>query len=298
VIEHLNRLAVKPSRVVILGSSGFIGQALAKHLQHTGIECLALSSKELNLIDTVNAAPKLAALLQPTDAIVFLSVVGPNRGHDTTALINNLQMAETVGLALQQKPCAQLIYVSSEAVYNAKDPVLNPDTLPSPNNSYGVMHLAREIALQDMLDDSTPLLILRVTQVYGHACTHNAYGPNRFIRKALAENKIELFGLGEENRDFICITDVVQIIDQALKYRSFGLTNVATGKSITYKHLAEMLQEKLSEQAVEVICKPRVLPITHRFFNIDDLLGAYPQLHLSSLTAGLDLMLSLEAQVA
>lgn len=294
MIDHLNNSLQNPERVVILGSSGFIGLALANALQKEGIEIVPLASHNLDLTDCESATNKLLNIIKPTDAVVFLSVIGPNRGHDSDALIKNIQMARAVGEALRCLSCAQLIYISSEAVYSTNDSIINELTAPSPNTLYGVMHLTREIMLREMLADMVPLLLLRLTQVYGQQCTHNAYGPNRFIRQAHQSKQIDMFGEGEENRDFIYIDDVVKILMLALQSKSVGVANVATGKTVTYKQLARVVQQQFKNEAITVASKPRAIGITHKHFDIKGLLSAYPGLKFTPLKDGVAAMIAQE----
>lgn len=298
MIKHILGNPQRPTRVIILGASGFIGLALAQFLQQNNIQVIPLSSKQVDLTDPQNAVPQLIELLQPSDVVVFLSVIGPNRGHDTQALIKNQIMAETVSFALQQKPCAQLIYASSEAVYSMSDEYISSSTKPSPSSLYGIMHLAREVILQNLLANSTPLMIARITQVYGPGCTHNAYGPCRFVRLAHQEQKIELFGQGEEQRDFIFIDDVIQLLYLLIINCSQGITNIATGKCITYLELSQRVKQHFAEDSIQVISKPRAVPITHRHFIVDDLLHAFPEFKFTSLELGIDAILSKELNYA
>ena len=53
------------------------------------------------------------------------------------------------------------------------------------------------------------LAILRPTTIYGDI-NIPTYCPSGFIRKALKENKIELWGNGDEVRDFFHIEDFVK----------------------------------------------------------------------------------------
>ena len=48
-----------------------------------------------------------------------------------------------------------------------------------------------------------------------------------------------LFGEGEERRDHVYIDDVAEIIARALKHRSVGALNIATGEVHSFRDLAE-----------------------------------------------------------
>ena len=101
------------------------------------------------------------------------------------------------------------------------------------------MHLAREIMLRAAL--KLPLAILRPTLIYGADDPHNGYGPNRFRRLAAKGEAITLFGEGEESRDHVHIADVAALVSATLHQRSTGTLNIATGKSTSFREVAEMV---------------------------------------------------------
>src|SRR4051812_29845870 len=116
MIRHLNPQPADPSRVVVLGGSGFIGRRLLGHLQGLGVEALGLSSADIDLT-AAGASEWLARLLRPDDAVVFASCLTPDKGKDIRTLMRNLAMGEQVCAALQAAGCAHAVYVSSDAVY-------------------------------------------------------------------------------------------------------------------------------------------------------------------------------------
>ena len=81
--------------------------------------------------------------------------------------------------------------------------------------------------------------ILRLTAVYGAGDTHNSYGPNRFLRQALKDGRIALFGKGEETRDHLYVDDAVELVLKVLLHGSTGLLNLARGRSETFRSVAE-----------------------------------------------------------
>jgi UDP-glucose 4-epimerase len=148
------------------------------------------------------------------------------------------------------------------------------------------MHLAREIMLRAAL--KLPLAILRPTLIYGAKDPHNGYGPNRFRRLAAKGEAITLFGEGEEKRDHVHISDVAALVSATLHQRSTGMLNIATGKSTSFREVAEMVAAH-SGGSVEIRATPRQNPITHRHFDIVDCLKAFPDFHYISLRDGLAL---------
>jgi len=146
------------------------------------------------------------------------------------------------------------------------------------------MHLAREIMLRATL--KLPLAFLRPTLIYGAKDPHNGYGPNRIRRLAAKGEAITLFGEGEEKRDHVHIDDVGALASAALQHRSTGMLNIATGRSASFREIAEMIAA-LSGRSVQIRGTPRQNPITHRHFDITDCLKAFPEFHYIPLRDGL-----------
>jgi UDP-glucose 4-epimerase len=281
VLEHLNPVRKAPSRVVIIGAGGFVGGAIGDQLAADKVPMLALTRKELDLLKP-QASATLQRLLRADDSVVFVSALAPTRNN--AMLIDNLRMAEAVCAALSAQPVAQLVYISSDAVYaDDANPVMER-SCQQPSSLHGAMHLAREIMLRATL--KLPLAILRPTLIYGAKDPHNGYGPNRFRRLAAKGETITLFGEGEEKRDHVHVDDVAALVSAVLQHRSTGTLNIATGRSASFREVAEMIAA-LSNRSVEIRGTPRQNPITHRHFDITDCLKAFPEFHYVSLRDGL-----------
>lgn len=282
-MRHHQSPPAEPARVVLLGARGFIGSALARDLTRDGVPILALASADLDL-SAPDAAAKLASSLRPEDALLFLSALTPDKGRDLATFMRNLRMGEAVAGALQTRPVAHAVYVSSDAVYPFETGLVSETTPAAPIDLYGTMHRARELMLQQNVKG--PLAILRSTLVYGAADTHNSYGANRFRRMAQKDRKITLGGKGEETRDHVIIDDVVAMIRAVLRHRSHGMLNLATGQSVTFDALARLVAG-LYEPPAEVIHTDRQSPITHRHFDPAARRRAFPDFRFTPLAEGL-----------
>ena len=286
MITHNESSPVLPSKVVVLGASGFVGNDLIGHLAQLGIPTVPLSSKEVDL-SKPESSDMLQQLVAKSDALVFLSAIAPDKGRDVATLMKNLAMGENVARFLGNSPCSQVIYVSSDAVYeDAANPVREA-SCASPSSLHGVMHLVRERMLSHVLKDSgIPFLILRPTLLYGTGDTHNGYGPNRYLRTAQKDRKITLFGEGEEKRDHVYVKDVSRLIGLCLLHRSEGVLNVATGTSLSFLKVAQTVAG-LCEAEIEIECLPRAMPVTHRHFDVADTMRAFPSFKFIPFEAGL-----------
>ena len=286
MITHHWPTPQRPPRVVVLGASGFVGRHAVAHLASGGIETVPVASSQIDLC-APTAIEQLRRLIRPDDALVFISALTPEKGRDVRTFMRNLAMGESVAAALERSPCAHVIYLSSDAVYADGISLVRETSCASPAAFYGLMHVARERMLQRALQGSrTPLLMLRPCGIYGAGDTHNAYGPNRFLRSALAERRICLFGQGEERRDHLFVADLRRLIGLCLAHRSTGLLNAATGQAVSFKAVAGLVTA-LCEGPIPIESAPRQSPVTHRHFDVTALMRAFPSFRMTPISEGL-----------
>jgi nucleoside-diphosphate-sugar epimerase len=290
VITQLETEERAPSRVVVLGATGFVGQDLVRHLNESQIETVPLSSADLDLTKP-EASEELRRAVRETDTLVIVSAITPDKGKDAGTLMRNLTMIQHASVFLEETRCAHVAYISSDAVYADDANPVREDSCCDPSSFHGLMHLVRERMLSAAVEKTgVPYVILRPCAIYGASDTHNSYGPNRFLRGGLKEHKIKLFGQGEEKRDHIYIKDLSRLAGLCLLHRSQGVLNVATGHSVSFFELAETIARLCGDQ-VEIEGSPRANPVTHRHFDINAIHKAFPQFGFTSLDKGLAEML-------
>ncbi len=283
MLKHHNEAPTSPRRVVVLGETGFLAHKLRDRLAAEKVETLSLGRTRLDLA-APDATGKLAAELHDGDALVFLSALTPDKGRGIDAFMANLRMGEAVCGSLKGRNLAQIVYISSDAVYPFRQGLVDESSCAEPTDLYGTMHLARELMLKSA--GAGPVAVLRPTLVYGATDTHNSYGPNRLRRMAQKSGKITLFGGGEETRDHIYVDDVVALIWLAMQRRSEGTLNLATGRSISYADLAKLVAAHF-KTPVEIEPTERKNEITHRAFNPAALHRAFPEFRFTPLEEGL-----------
>jgi nucleoside-diphosphate-sugar epimerase len=287
-LSHAHQTPRKPARLVVLGSGGFLGRKLVEACAAAGISALGLGSRDFDLAE-VAAGARLSERLRPGDVLVFLAALTPDKGRDSGTLMRNLAMCRAVCEATRAVEIAQLVYASSDAVYSFATTLISEDTPAVPLDLYGAMHRTRELMLAG--EAKAPLAVLRLTAVYGAGDTHNSYGPNRFARQALKDGRISLFGNGEETRDHLYVDDAVDLILKVVSHGSTGLLNLATGTSVTFRAVAEMVAARAG-RPVEIAPSARQNPATHRHFDTTDLLRAFPGASFKPLDEGLSATLA------
>ena len=192
------------------------------------------------------------------DTLVFVSARAPVK--NVSMLMENIRMGEAVCAALQTRPVAHLVYISSDAVYNDSAEPLSESSCAEPGSLHGVMHLTREVMLRNEFPG--PLALVRPTLTYGIDDPHNGYGPNRFRRLAAEGKEIVLFGEGEEQRDHVAVNDIAEFVLHIVLHRSTGIANAVSGEVVSSRTLAEFIAAQFAPP-VAIHGSPRTGPMPH-----------------------------------
>jgi len=284
MLKHNVSTKTIPKRVVVMGAGGFIGASLVKTLKSSTIPHIALSEENLNLFDS-DASDRLADILNSEDTLVVISAIAPCKNNEM--LLQNISMMKAVCEAIEKQQPKHLIYLSSDAVYaDSPDPLLETSSA-EPGSLHGIMHLSREIMLKQVC--TVPMAVLRPSLIYGAEDTHNGYGPNQFLRLALSNKEITLFGQGEEQRDHVLVDDVVSLFRLIILHRSEGVLNAATGTVVSFRKVGDMVSEHFNPNII-INTIPRVGPMPHngyRPFDPSASLTAFPEFSYTTLEVGL-----------
>jgi UDP-glucose 4-epimerase len=264
----------RPHRVLLLGASGFIGSRLIRFLSAAGTCYRAVSRSEVDL-SRPEAVEKLRLILEPGDSLVVLSALTPEKGRDRPAFLKNVSMIDAVCAAISESSCAHLLYISSDSVYANRSVEIDESSCCESNDLYALGHIVREKLLVEACQSAKiRLIILRPSAIYGAGDTHNSYGPNRFIRTALAEKTITLFGGGEEERDHLYIDDLCRLIQMCLANATSGILNAVNGTALSFREVAREIRTAMDDD-VSIQSAPRRIPIVHRRFNTSALTAAF-----------------------
>ena len=114
MLNHINKDAKNPNRVIILGARGFVSGSVEERLNNLNIKIVSLSHNELDLT-ALDSYKKLSEIFEPNDTVFFAAAKAPVKNE--SMLVENILMSKNVCLSLKETPVKHLIYLSSDAVY-------------------------------------------------------------------------------------------------------------------------------------------------------------------------------------
>lgn len=270
---------------VIFGSSGCIGRSLCKLTEANNINCVALNSAVLDLMSS-DASSRISGIVNDGDDVVVLSALTPEKGDPVDTTAANIVMMRNILDGLKSVQVRHFVYISTDSVYSHDIETIKVDSPKIPDRLYGHAHLVREEMLKHAIHVRR-WAIIRPCAVYSHNDTHNAYGVMRFIREAISEGSITLFGNGEEHRDHIHADDLASIINHAIESSIVGEFNACSGQSVSFSTLASLIIARL-DRPITVKSVARKVSLTHRYIDHSALLNSFSDHLPRPIEAGLD----------
>jgi nucleoside-diphosphate-sugar epimerase len=264
---------------LVTGCAGFIGSQLTEALlvrgnTVRGIDALTdyydpeRKRKNLREVETLDRFQFLHADLCEMDIVEVMhdvDVVFHLAGQPgvrvswsdgfPTYVRQNILATQRLLEAARAVSLGRLVYASSSSVYgNAPEYPVAETEIPRPHSPYGVTKLAAEHLCSLYADNwGVPAVSLRYFTVYGPRQRPDM-GFSRFFEAALAGRPLQIFGTGDQVRDFTYVGDVVNatLAAGAADIAPGFVCNVSGGSSISVKELVPMLSATIGREiAVE-----------------------------------------------
>jgi UDP-glucose 4-epimerase len=164
---------------------------------------------------------------------------------------NNILATQRLLEAARQVPARKFVYASSSSIYGDAESYPTTETLtPRPVSPYGVSKLAGE-HLCFLYDRNylVPTAALRYFTVYGPRQRPDM-AFHRFIRAIEQGQEIQVYGDGEQTRDFTFVEDAVQgTIAAAFADCSGEAFNLGGGSRVTVNEIIETMESILGKRA-------------------------------------------------
>jgi len=251
-------------KILIIGSEGFIGHNCVTYFQQIGWDVYGC-----DLVDYPRATYKYTKLsrLQPTFDEIFsntkfdacintagngsvpVSIEHPLTDFDANCadVIKILDL-----IRLKNKDC-KYIHISSAAVYGNPDimPVKENDDL-HPISPYGFHKQVSELLCKEYHQlYQIPIVIVRPFSIYGPGLRKQLFW-DLHQKCKVKPTELLLWGTGNESRDFIYITDLVESLHLILQRSPMGgqTYNLANGTEITIKRAAQIFLDNYDSSTV------------------------------------------------
>jgi UDP-glucose 4-epimerase len=250
-------------RILVTGGAGFIGKHLVKFLIEKGHLVTIFDNFSNSEKNSVAFHVNMGAKIIEGDITKFEDVINAINGHDIVihlaAKISveesiknpsetfhiNVDGTKNVLVACEKTHVKKLIVASSAAVYGESLPnvKLTEDSKVDPISPYGESKVMMEHEISKFIaKHNINCIILRFFNIYGIGQSPEYAGViTKFMKKITTNKPLEIFGDGMQTRDFVSIKDVIDSIYDAIENGKNGTYNIASGKTITIKELAEFM---------------------------------------------------------
>jgi nucleoside-diphosphate-sugar epimerase len=263
---------------LVTGAAGFIGSHLCEHLLAAGDEVKAVDAftdyyprvdKERNIATLVQCERfsfvegdlnemLLAPLLADVDVVYHLAAqpgVRSSWGANFDLYIrHNVLATQRLLEGCCGRPLRKLVYASSSSVYgDAPSYPTSESSATKPVSPYGVTKLAAEhLCRVYEIAYSVPTAALRLFSVYGPRQRPDM-ALARLVKCAVHGGTFELYGDGEQTRDWTFVGDVVTAMRKAGVSDWTGLANIGGGARVSMKDVVAAICHICGELEVMLV---------------------------------------------
>jgi len=277
-------------KILVTGSSGFIGSHLVEYLVEKGYKVVAFDrynsnssygwlensiyKKKIKFIlgdirdyDSVNKAMKGCHCVMHLAALIGIpySYISPTAYLKTNVegTLNVLESAKNLRLK-------QVIVTSTSEVYGtAIKKKLSEKSELKAQSPYAASKIAADqLSLSYYRSFGLPVKIIRPFNTYGPRQSARAVIPT-IITQALLKNKIKIGNL-DATRDFLYVEDLCSAYEKILKSNKFlgEVINVGVDSEISIKKLILKIAKILKVELIPVVEKQRVRPQKSEVFRL------------------------------
>jgi nucleoside-diphosphate-sugar epimerase len=243
-------------RVVVTGSSGFLGSWIARVLaqDHETTALVRPSSDTYRLtgidglqIERYASAdwPAFIAASKP-DALVIADWWGVGNHHRNDGRqFENIERMEQLATAARDAGVGLVIGVGSQAELGSVSNRITEDLPDNPTTEYGKAKVAaRKIIQSSLIGSSTRCAWLRIFSTYGPADTDTWLIPQ--LIDTLTKGEVMDLTKGEQEWSYLHAFDLARAFKAVIENESIsGIVNVGNPKTVVLKDAIEMIAEKL-----------------------------------------------------
>lgn len=301
--------------VLVTGGAGFIGSHLSAKLLSLGASVTVIDDlsagymdrvpKGVNIIEgCITDSALLSNAMQDSDAVFHLAAIASVPLCEANPAWSdkvNLQAS----LEIISAANCPVIFASSAAIYGEPVEIPIAENHPiSPVGNYGQQKATIDANICSLGPQSTPACALRFFNVYGAGQDPSSQYSgvlSIFIDRASTGRQITIFGDGEQTRDFIHVSDVVQallltgssLVDDGVSSPAHASAfNICTGSPVTLNEVVGVISSHVDEEISVAYEDGREGDIKHSSGDSTKLQSTFDWKPETSLTDGLLSLLS------
>lgn len=258
------------ANIAIIGSNGFIGKHLtARLLKYRDCNLHLFGRSEYSAIDKELNYKQFDLLnneqnkiyFKDIDIVYYLAsetIPATSWANPLVDVNKNLVPFLTFAECLSGLSIKKIVYLSSAGtVYGTTYSKVNEDANKNPFSPYGIIKLAIEnFLLYYKTKYNINYDIYRISNVYGPGQdTSKGLGLiNTFLEKIVADNKIKIFGDGNNLRNYIYVKDAAELLSFSAtnNISSSGIYNLSSDDTLTINEIVSLIKS-IIPQKFEVI---------------------------------------------
>lgn len=241
-------------RILMTGSTGFVGKYLVKTLEYSGYEIwhLVRNKKGFKNEFVWNFVSPLPEAIPPCDIVIHLAAhVSFSKNLEIIQYnVNTISTMKLVAYARNHE--AYFIFSSTIGVHGSQCAVIDEGKPVNLENHYALSKYLSEEVVKTYLDNYS---VLRICGIYGLDGPEHL-GLNRAISNAVHKKIVPVLkGPGKAKRNYICVNDVARwILHLIRKYEVIAHSAETGTKEILYLADSEVMTiENYLEFIVETI---------------------------------------------
>jgi UDP-glucose 4-epimerase len=243
--------------VLVTGGAGFIGHHLVNRLLS---DCKVViidnlsSGKKSNVPDNVTFYNEdirnketISDIIkrERVECCIHLAAKVSVRSDDSEVKSNNVQGTLSVLEACAENKVQDFVFASSAAIYGeAKSLPVSEEHPLNPISPYGFSKMEGEKMIFSFKEANKiqHVVCLRFFNIYGEGQNPVYAGViTKFAERIAQKLPPIIYGDGEQTRDFVSVNDIASAIIIAARSNVSGTFNVATGRGISIKKLADKM---------------------------------------------------------
>jgi nucleoside-diphosphate-sugar epimerase len=249
-------------RVLVTGSSGLVGAALARSLKDQGVEVVPFDCRDGAATADIRNRAALDDAIAGCDGVIHLAAVSRvawgESAPDLCNAVNVTGTSNVIAAATAAPGKPWLLFASSREVYGRLDTIPADERAPlRPANVYGKSKIDGEICVSRAREGGLRAAVIRLSNVYGALNDHPDRAVPSLLWAAMHNRDLTISG-ADTYFDFVhvddCVRGIIALMARLADGKVTDPVHLVSGKATNLLELA-VLARSVTESASEIIVK-------------------------------------------